>query len=43
MLLSAMASFPLSAAVFRVSMRRWISDKLWIKSMLAKRLDLPAS
>jgi carbamoyltransferase len=43
MLLSAMATFPRSAAVFRESMQRWISDKLWIKSMMAKRLELPAS
>lgn len=43
MLLSAMATFPRSSAVFRESMQRWISDKLWIKSMMAKRLDLPAS
>ncbi|MEQ1894960.1 MAG: carbamoyltransferase N-terminal domain-containing protein, partial [Planctomycetota bacterium] len=43
MLLSAMATFPRSSAVFRESMQRWISDKLWIKSMMAKRLDLPGS
>jgi carbamoyltransferase len=43
MLLSAMATFPRSSAVFRESMQRWISDKLWIKSMMAKRLDLPSS
>jgi carbamoyltransferase len=43
MLLSAMATFPRSSAVFRESMQRWISDKLWIKSMMAKRLDIPSS
>ena len=43
MLLSAMATFPRSAAVFRESMQRWISDKLWIKSMMAKRLSIPSS
>ena len=35
MLMSAMATFPSSSAVFRESMQRWISDKLWIKSHLA--------
>jgi len=43
MLLSAMATFPRSASVFRESMQRWITDKLWIKSMLAKRLGIPGS
>lgn len=43
MLLTAMATFPKSAAVFRESMQRWISDKLWVKSMMARRLKLPRS
>lgn len=43
MLLTAMATFPKSASVFRESMQRWISDKLWIKSMMAKRLEVPRS
>jgi len=43
MLISAMSTFPRSSAVFRESMQRWISDKLWIKSMLQRRLKLPAS
>lgn len=43
MLLSAMATFPRSSAVFRESMQRWVSDKLWIKSMMQKQLDVPAS
>jgi carbamoyltransferase len=43
MLLTAMATFPRSSAVFRESMQRWISDKLWIKSMMARRLKLPRS
>ena len=43
MLLTALATFPRSAAVFRESMQRWISDKLWIKSHLARRLGIPAS
>jgi carbamoyltransferase len=43
MLLSAMTTFPRSSAVFRESMQRWISDKLWIKSMMQRELDVPAS
>src|SRR5438034_6168946 len=43
MLLTAMSTFPRSSAVFRESMQRWISDKLWIKSILAKRTKLPSS
>ena len=43
MLLSAMATFPRSSAVFRESMQRWVSDKLWIKSMMSKRLGVPGS
>jgi carbamoyltransferase len=43
MLLTAMSTFPKSSAVFRESMQRWISDKLWIKSILAKKTGLPAS
>lgn len=43
MLLTAMATFPKSAPVFKASMRRWISDKLWIKSLMTKRLGVPRS
>jgi carbamoyltransferase len=43
MLLSAMSTFPRSSAVFRESMQRWISEKLWIKSMMLKELGIPAS
>jgi carbamoyltransferase len=43
MLISAMSTFPRSSAVFRESMQRWISDKLWIKSMMQKELDIPGS
>ena len=43
MLMTAMATFPRSASVFRESMQRWITDKLWIKSMIAKRLGVPRS
>lgn len=40
MLLTAMATFPKSAAVFRESMQRWLTDKLWIKSQLASKLGI---
>ncbi|MDF1798872.1 MAG: carbamoyltransferase [Planctomycetota bacterium] len=43
MLVTAMATFPKSSAVFRESMQRWITDKLWIKSMMSKRIGIPAS
>lgn len=43
MLLSAMATFPKSAAVFRESMQRWVTDKLWIKSLMKKELECPGS
>jgi carbamoyltransferase len=43
MLLTAMGTFPRSAAVFRESMQRWISDKLWIKSMMSKKLGVSSS
>ena len=43
MLLSAMATFPRSSAVFRESMQRWVSDKLWIKSMMSKEMGIPSS
>jgi len=43
MLLSAMATFPKSSAVFRESMQRWISDKLWIKSLMAKKMGVAGS
>ena len=43
MLLTAMATFPRSSGVFRESMQRWVTDKLWIKSMMSKELGVPAS
>ncbi|MDF1839645.1 MAG: carbamoyltransferase N-terminal domain-containing protein, partial [Planctomycetota bacterium] len=43
MLLTAMATFPKSASVFRESMQRWISDKLWIKSMMSRQMKIPTS
>ena len=43
MLLTAMSTFPRSSAVFRESMQRWISGKLWIKSMMLKEMGIPSS
>ena len=43
MLLTAMATFPKSSAVFRESMQRWVSDKLWIKSLMAKKMGVAGS
>ena len=43
MLLTAMATFPKSSGVFRESMQRWVTDKLWIKSMMSKELGIPSS
>ncbi len=43
MLISAMATFPRSSAVFRESMQRWVTDKLWIKSMMSKEMGVPGS
>ncbi len=43
MLLTAMATFPKSLPVFRESMQRWISDKLWIKPMMCRELGVPSS
>jgi carbamoyltransferase len=43
MLMTALATFPRSSAVFRESMQRWISDKLWIKSMMQRELDVPGA
>ena len=43
MLLTEMSTFPRSSAVFRESMQRWISGKLWIKSMMLKEMGIPSS
>jgi carbamoyltransferase len=43
MLLTAMSTFPRSSAVFRESMQRWISGKLWIKSMMLREMGIPGS
>lgn len=40
LLQTAFATFPRSHRVFRESMRRWISDKLWIKPLIRDRLRI---
>jgi len=40
LLLTATATFPRSWRVFRESMRRWLSDKLWIKPLIKERLGV---
>lgn len=43
LLLSSLQSFPRSSRVFREAMITWLGDKLWIKSLIQKRLGIPAS
>ncbi|MBI4445095.1 MAG: hypothetical protein HY645_04230 [Acidobacteria bacterium] len=43
LLLSSMQTFPRSHAVFREAMVGWLGDKLWIKHLIQRRLNLPAS
>lgn len=43
LLLTSMQTFPRSHRVFREAMITWLGDKLWIKSLLQKRLNVPAS
>ena len=40
LLLTAFATFPRSHRVFRESMRRWVTDKLWIKPLIRDRLEI---
>jgi carbamoyltransferase len=42
LLLSSMQSFPHSHKVFREAMVTWFGDKLWIKTLLQNRLQVPA-
>jgi len=39
-LLSSMATFPRSMNVFRESMLTWLTDKLWIKSLMKERMKI---
>lgn len=41
-LVSTLSTVPRSAALFRDAMATWFSEKLWIKSLLLGRLNLPA-
>jgi carbamoyltransferase len=43
LLLSNMQTFPRSYKVFREAMVTWLSDKLWIKHHIQKRLGVPES
>jgi carbamoyltransferase len=43
LLLSSMQTFPRSHRVFREAMVTWLSDKLWIKQLIQKRLRVPPS
>lgn len=40
-LLSHLQTYPRSSEVFREGMISWFGDKLWLKSLLAQRLNLP--
>jgi hypothetical protein len=41
LLLSSMQTFPKSHRVFREAMITWLGDKLWIKTLIQKRLGVP--
>jgi hypothetical protein len=42
LLLSSMQTFPRSRGVFREAMITWLSDKLWIKHLIQKKLGVHA-
>ncbi len=42
LLLTSMQTFPRSARVFRDAMVTWLGDKIWIKSLIQKKLGVPA-
>src|SRR4030065_128118 len=43
LLLSTMQTFPRSLRLFREAMIAWCGDKLWIKTLIQKRLSVPAT
>jgi len=43
LLLTCMQTFPLSRRVFQEAMITWFGDKLWIKTLIQKRLGVSAS
>jgi carbamoyltransferase len=42
-ILSSMQTFPQSRRVFQDAMITWLGDKLWIKSLIQRRLGIPLS
>ncbi len=42
LLRTAFATFPRSHRLFREAMRRWVTDKLWIKPLIRQRLGVDA-
>jgi carbamoyltransferase len=43
LLLTSLQTFPHSHGVFREAMISWLGDKLWIKHLIQRRLEVPAS
>src|SRR5438552_7326656 len=43
LMLSSMGTFPKSHAVFREAMVTWLTDKIWIKNLIQRKLDIAAS
>jgi carbamoyltransferase len=43
LLLTSMQTFPKSRQVFQESMITWLTDKLWIKNLIKKNLNVPDS
>lgn len=43
LLIGTMQTFPRSHRLFREAMVTWLGDKLWIRHLLQRHLDLPAS
>jgi carbamoyltransferase len=43
LLMSIMQTFPKSRQVFQESMITWLTDKLWVKSLIQKHLSVPAN
>ncbi|MBU0755955.1 MAG: hypothetical protein KJ645_12500, partial [Planctomycetes bacterium] len=41
LLMTTFQTFPKGWKVFRESMHRWLTDKLWIKSLMRERLNVP--
>jgi carbamoyltransferase len=41
LLLTSMQTFPRSRQVFQESMITWLTDKLWIKSLIKRKLNVP--